>query len=362
MTIKHTFNQPLLIPVIASIVGALWFYIKIIYSPALLCGLWLSILPLALHAYTSEKTLPKKAVSFVLTLLTVALIMQTASVEFDEIYAVKNRTTTLSGTVCSLSTEHKNQKITLKNISLATPQKMAWTSYAYVFCPTDLALQQNDVISLRNIKLKKPTQELALYLQKEHALGFFFAQDKNLIINHDTKVSPSWIDTKKEVLQQLIRSSFSKKTAESIQSIFLGKSSLLSPHTRALFEQWGISHYLARSGLHLVMLVFLMALLLNSLSLPMLVVRILTLVVVILYHALTTPSISFLRALFMNFAFAGAFLIGTQPNTLHIFLATTLITMLLNPFVVFYADFQLSFGITCALILVFNKCNNFPSK
>ena len=365
MTNKKRYSQPLLIPVIASLCGAGWFAAGIPYSPAVLLATLIMMLPLAMHAHYACSADLKKTVVFFITFLTVALTTQSAALEFSRLHTIHfAQKPSLTGIVGTVSIEGKKQKITLKNIHLTAaekPQKMNWIASAYVFCPLDLLVAQNATIALTNLKLNKPPRDLTSYLLKEHSLGFFFPKKNDVQVLTTSPATLSWLDAKKSTLNRLITTTFSRTTAQHIQSIFLGQSTMLKTSTRTLFEWWGISHYLARSGLHLVVLVVLVTLLLNAFVLPLTLVRILTIAVVMLYHLLTMPSISFLRALMMNFAFAGAFLAGTTPNTLHIFLAVTLVTVLINPFVVFYADFQLSFGISGALIFVFNKMQQFSA-
>lgn len=359
MTSKKLPTQPLLIPVFAALAGTGWFAAGIQCSPLLLVLAISMLLPLALHAYYQDNSILKKTLVFCIPFLTVGLIAQSAFVEFNRIYAAcKNKQATVTGTIASISLEGKKQKITLKNIRISTPQeelRTSWLNSASVFYTGNIVLALNTPVAFSVKKLKKTPRDLAFYLLKEHSLGFFFPQPNELKICADEPKKSNWLDCKKEALQQLILTTFSPTTAQHIQSIFLGQTALLKNSTRRLFEIWGISHYLARSGLHLVVLVVLVSLILSACMIPLTFARIVTIAVVFLYHALTLPSVSFLRALLMNFAFAGAFLTGTTPNSLHIFFAVTLITILANPFVVFYADFQLSFGISGALILVFNK-------
>lgn len=358
ITLK-AFNQPLFAPTTASLMGVFWFALGCGYNAALLSFLWICTLPLVAHAYFSrKKPLRRFAVCF-LILLTVALISRAAQDEFEAFYNLAHKAPiALSGTITSTQPERSSKKITLSDIAMSTPQKkqlFSWFSHAYVFTKKEFESAPGSHIYLKISRIKKPPSDLVFFLLKDRSLGFFFAKKDSLSTSPTQQKRQGRVDQKRNSLQALVAKTFSPKTNEAIQSIFLGKTHLLKNSTRSLFEQWGISHYLARSGLHLVMLVVLLGFLLNTLALPVFMHKLIMLAAVFLYHLLTVPSISFLRALLMNLALGGAFFAGTAPNTFHIFLVVTLVTILNNPFVVFFADFQLSFGISGALIFVFNK-------
>ena len=77
--------------------------------------------------------------------------------------------------------------------------------------------------------------------------------------------------------------------------------------------------------------------------------QLILLLLVLLYHLFTFPSISFLRALITYILYKICVFQNLSYNPLHILSLTTFGVLLVNPFQLFFLDFQLSFGLTFAL-------------
>lgn len=118
---------------------------------------------------------------------------------------------------------------------------------------------------------------------------------------------------------------------------------------RQWFNNWGIAHYLARSGLHLVIVVILLQFLLGLIPLHYLGKRILLGGYLLIYALLSWPAISFTRALLMVALGYGADFVSRPYQALHLVTVATYVVLLAQPTNLFYADFQLSFGLTFAL-------------
>src|SRR3990167_3930800 len=117
-----------------------------------------------------------------------------------------------------------------------------------------------------------------------------------------------------------------------------------------LFQQWGLSHVLARSGLHLVIFVFIWRWLLNFLPLSFYRKNLLLLFISLVYALCSWPSVSFIRAWYaLIFYFFCALFLRRPSHTLHIISLVYCIILFLNPLQLFFLDFQLSFLLTYAL-------------
>ncbi len=134
--------------------------------------------------------------------------------------------------------------------------------------------------------------------------------------------------------------------------LFLGnRQEHMSLHeTRKKFKEWGIMHYLARSGLHLIFFIYLLNLLFKILPLPFMIRQLISLLILLSYSLLSWPSVSFNRALFALMLKKVGLLLKMQLNLLNILSCVCCITLYRNPILISFLDFQLSFGITYALI------------
>jgi competence protein ComEC len=156
---------------------------------------------------------------------------------------------------------------------------------------------------------------------------------------------------KKHILYSF-KKKLSKPTFTLFASLFLGEKKINQKEIEILqrqFKQWGILHILARSGLHLVMVLSAYEYIFRFIPLPLPYKIGILLLLNLIYFALSWPSISFIRA-FLIFLFYKIFsLLYIPTHFLHILLLICIVILLINPMQLFFIDFQLSFGLTFAL-------------
>lgn len=150
-----------------------------------------------------------------------------------------------------------------------------------------------------------------------------------------------------------ILSRMSELTRSFYGLIFLGyRQSEVPINLREPFQTWGISHYLARSGLHLTIFSYFCLLIFMALPLGLFWRYGIAIAVSLLYYFLTYSSVSFLRAelMFLMGVFSKIFLRRNQQ--LHFLVLTCMLILLFNPYQLFGLDFQLSFALVFSLLLV----------
>ncbi|RTL06817.1 ComEC/Rec2 family competence protein [Candidatus Dependentiae bacterium] len=210
-----------------------------------------------------------------------------------------------------------------------------------------------EIIHIRNIKCTIPDDHFATYLMKEGFVSTSHTFPKNV---YKTKLKPPFWAYLYKIRFRLL--SWSKKLLSSSThalfcSLFLGykwcEPIETNRDTFKSFKYWGLSHYLARSGLHLAILVALWYIFLSYMPLHLVKKQWLLIVVSLFYFMLTWSSISFLRAI-ISFILGRIFIFLNEPCTfMHIIGLTALSMLIHNPTVLFFLDFQLSFGITFLL-------------
>jgi hypothetical protein len=150
-----------------------------------------------------------------------------------------------------------------------------------------------------------------------------------------------------------LRAKMAPLTASYFGLIFLGNKQ--QPHNEALREifcRWGLAHYLARAGLHIVFFIMIWTWLLGLLPLHIQARRLLLIALCVLYDCLSWSSIPFSRAYY-------AFLLTQfgqwryrQTNYLHLLTIICLLILAFNPLQLFFLDFQLTFALTFTLVFV----------
>lgn len=221
-----------------------------------------------------------------------------------------------------------------------------------LYLRTKPPLINGDTIYFHRLNIPKQTSKtFQQYLFKEGIVtsGYPHKFSFRLCMRPIWHISQWCSDTLKRT-SKAVSQKLTSQTNALFHTLFLGekarnsRSSLYAP-----FMRWGIIHFLARSGLHIMILAGTWSALLMRLSFSWRLRRLTVLLMMGTYYALSWPSISFLRACVGWICYQGFISVGTAPRTLHILSLTTLLIILWNPFQLFYLDFQLSFGLTCAL-------------
>ncbi len=251
-------------------------------------------------------------------------------------------------------------KLNVKKIcqeDLHSHQKTNFNLLFYTQTPTQA--QVGDKIMLRNISFSCPNQNKNLsgnmtfenYLLKENVLATIFT--KKLWYKKISRPFFSfkrWIYNKRDQLFKKLKLKFSSQTFCYFSSIFLGnKKNRNINNLKIMFGCWGISHHLARSGLHIILFILIWVFLLNLLPMNLYLKKIILLLICLIYQQLSWTSISFLRAFYLFGLFQVGQFFDQQTNFLHLLTFICFIILLFNPIQVLFLDFQLSFALTFAL-------------
>ena len=154
-----------------------------------------------------------------------------------------------------------------------------------------------------------------------------------------------------------IRDNITKKMSPNCAAlfcyIFLGNTYGQESNIKAIkenFNYWGISHYLARSGLHVVIFINIIYWILKILFIPLIFRQTILISIMGAYTIFSWTSISFSRAL-LTFILINFCLFGqVRMHALYIFCLTCSMILIIWPYQLFSLDFQLSFALTFGLV------------
>lgn len=278
--------------------------------------------------------------------------------EFDRFHEKFSGTVSVQGKVISLEpidSPRFNYQLTMavSTISLKDEEKSPAPVNILFYLKKKPRARIGDTIETANLKLKRPASSFAQFLIKQGCVASCCAYElKETIIQRDAHNFWRSVNQMRHTLLYRLEKKLKPATFELVCSIFLGNRAYVKREmdkTKDCFKSWGISHYLARSGLHLVLFIMLWHFLLSLFPFSYRCKQLLLLALILFYALLSWNSISFERAVLMFILSRGTNLFGYANHYIHVITLATLFVLILNPFQLFFLDFQLSFGFTFAL-------------
>jgi competence protein ComEC len=149
-----------------------------------------------------------------------------------------------------------------------------------------------------------------------------------------------------------ITEKMSHYTASWANALVLGDTSLLDEEIVTLFQDWGLSHILAISGLHIGIVVGIVYLLLIKTGLfTKEKAEIIVLIFLPIYAILAGGAPSVLRASMMVVLFLSLRRLKVELSALDVISMVFLFLLLIDPYLIYQIGFQFSFIVTFAIIL-----------
>lgn len=218
-----------------------------------------------------------------------------------------------------------------------------------VWSQKNIPVEVGQEIVIKKPFIQTPNTSLISYFKKEKILAHVFVKELEVIKKTDNF---SWIHNKifkwRQKIHSFVIQGLKSKTKALMESLFFGlKNNDRVDHKP--WQYWGISHYLARSGLHLVVLLALLMPLLILLPIGVLWRSTISMIILLGYYLLSWSSVSFMRAVCMFIFGQLCFMQYLPIKTTHAVLLIAALFLIINPYYLLFADFQLSFGLTFAL-------------
>lgn len=150
-------------------------------------------------------------------------------------------------------------------------------------------------------------------------------------------------------------------SGEFARGLILGGSNGFSEEFKRMLQDTGTSHLVAVSGFNIsIITIFLFMLMRNLFSRRVAFAS--TIVMLIFFVLLTSMSASVVRAAIMGGLFILGKAFGRKGNLLNLLFVAALLMLLVNPYTIYDAGFQLSFLATFGLIVSMDGFSNLISK
>jgi competence protein ComEC len=155
----------------------------------------------------------------------------------------------------------------------------------------------------------------------------------------------------------------SEKESGALIAMLLGEKYLLDEELKNLYQENGISHILAISGLHISLIGMFVFKLLRKLKVPLIPATIFAILFIYSYGILTNFSVSTNRSVVMMMILLLSTILGKTYDMLSATALSAFIILLHNPLQIFSAGFLLSFGAVLGIAVLIPCLKElFPAK
>lgn len=166
----------------------------------------------------------------------------------------------------------------------------------------------------------------------------------------------------REYLSLLVNACYPPKEASVMGAMLLGEKAMLDEGIKSLYQQNGIIHILAISGLHLSILGMGFHKLLHRMRVPKLVNIILSVTLMYCYGTMTGMGISIVRAFVMFGLKLCADLCGRTYDLLTAMMTAAILILVQQPLYLTQSGFLFSFGAVCGIGFLPRVSGRFPSE
>lgn len=160
--------------------------------------------------------------------------------------------------------------------------------------------------------------------------------------------------TRSDITDAIFATRLSDATKYFLNAVITGDDSTLSADSRSIFSRSGLAHILALSGLHVAILTTIIFAMLLPLYLSgrRRAMRIITIILLWLFAAVTGMSASVTRAVVMTTIVLGGRILGRRTSAVNSLLAAAILILLFDPGALLTIGFQFSFLAVLAILLL----------
>ena len=274
-----------------------------------------------------------------------------------------NRVTLLSlytleiiGTITNKKDFQHAQQLEIKITQFRTTLNRTWrpiNTSIIAYIANQQSLDIGDVVTIPQLSCAPPTNTL---MQHRHVAGISFHTLFIKLVHH-----PHWnfkralYAYKNQIVQQL-QAKLNPQAYGLITSIFLGNPAKDNPFAyHDSFSWWGLNHYLARAGLHLIILLLILNFLTTSITTRFFTKTLLISAITTGYLLITWQNLPFVRAFSALICAQLCHVLKIPVHTLHLLNLIFFNYLLFDPTALFSLDFQLTFAITYCLLIIGRK-------
>lgn len=194
------------------------------------------------------------------------------------------------------------------------------------------------------------------YLKKDNIYGKIKANKITLKQKTKNKIRIS------QKIKEKFKQNFEEKTANYFITIILGDKSELDKQIKENFQNGGISHLLAISGMHINCIVLIITYIINKTINSYKIRKLITIGTLIMYSSIIEFTPSATRAIIMAIMHQTALILLEKDNFLVNISISSFIILIISPYYLVDTGFLLSFTATISIVYVYKKLRREVSK
>ena len=275
---------------------------------------------------------------------------------YEEFFS--NYTLNVIGTITDQQEQELKQKkrLEIHITAFHTTLNLEWQSInakIIIHTTNTQELEVGDTVIITKLTCAPLNESLRNWLRKNNYAALCFYTPNIKTIQHPLVSLKKIHWNIRQYLVQQFKLKLSPQAYGLFTSIFLGnpdKNNIYAYHK--FFSWWGLNHYLARAGLHTLILFLILRFLIGIFTSRFMTKTILHIGVSTFYYLITWQNIPFIRAFLVLIGGQCCHLLHVPINTLHLLNLILLMYILINPQSIFFLDFQLTFAITYTLVFI----------
>lgn len=285
------------------------------------------------------------------------------SAAFDQKVSCK-----VNGTIRMIVKKQKGSAIYLKNNRVSFEEEMPYpceTILVYLLDESELKVGNQITVYGTLHKFSEATNpgqfNERLYYQIEN-IDYKMEAKEIYVTDAGYSGFHSALGSIKDKLIGVYESILPARESGALIAMLLGEKYLLDDEVKRLYQENGISHVLAISGLHISLIGTFLFWLLKRMKLTVSIATVLTLFFLYCYGIMTNFSISTNRAIVMMGVYLLAAIVGKTYDMLSAMSLSAFLILLQNPMQIFSVGFLLSFGAILGIAIIYPCLKQLFSK
>lgn len=233
-----------------------------------------------------------------------------------------------------------------------------------VALPGDQLFLENVTLDILPLRRNPGQFDYASFLQMRGVMGLIITHPESIVRLESFRTSFNFrrhFYILRENISTRISSLIEEQPAKFLIAILLGKKEGLSPEVKEDFQNSGVAHVLAISGLHVGFIVLVIMILLSFLPISFRGQNILTILFLIFYVFLTGANPPVVRASLMVSLYLIGINLERRPDIYNTVFTSALVILLFQPQQLFWVGFQFSFIAVLSILYFYRSLRPFET-